>query len=92
MSSVGGCGNAAMALRPGVVLEREYDGVVHRVTVTAAGCSWNGQEFRSLSQAARAITGTKWNGPRFFGLRMVERTKISTGGGSNDHGAAAEVR
>ena len=92
VSSICGRGNATMALRPGVVLEREYDGVIHRVTVTAAGCSWNGQEFRSLSQAARAITGTRWNGPRFFGLRMVERAKTSTGGGANEHAAAAEFR
>lgn len=58
---------ASAALKPGTVLEREYGGVLHRVRVTDAGCSWNGREFRSLSEAARAITGTKWNGPRFFG-------------------------
>lgn len=92
VSSVGGRGKATTALRPGVVLEREYAGVIHRVTVTAAGCSWNGQEFRSLSHAARAITGTRWNGPRFFGLRMVERAKTSTGGGAHEHAADAEFR
>jgi hypothetical protein len=66
---------ASMALRPGTVLEREYAGVLHRATVTKGGCSWNGQDFRSLSQAARAITGTKWNGPRFFGLRLGKRAE-----------------
>ena len=25
--------------------------------------------YKSLSEIAFAITGTKWNGPRFFGLR-----------------------
>ena len=28
-----------------------------------------GQVFKSLSAAARHITGTQWNGPKFFGLR-----------------------
>ena len=37
--------------------------------VMEAGYSWNGRPFRSLSEVALAITGTKWNGPRFFGLR-----------------------
>ena len=31
------------------------------------GFAWNGTPYRSLSQVARAITGTHWNGPRFFG-------------------------
>lgn len=29
----------------------------------------DGQVFKSLSAAARHITGTQWNGPKFFGLR-----------------------
>ncbi len=57
------------------MLEREHGGVMHRVTVTVGGCSWNGREFRSLSEAALAITGTKWNGPRFFGLRSEKKVE-----------------
>ena len=30
---------------------------------------WNDREWRSLSEVARAITGTRWSGPAFFGLR-----------------------
>jgi hypothetical protein len=30
---------------------------------------WNEREWRSLSEVARAITGTRWSGPAFFGLR-----------------------
>jgi hypothetical protein len=56
-------------LKPGTLLVREHDGVLHRVAVQAEGFAWNGQSFRSLSEVARAITGTGWNGPRFFGLR-----------------------
>jgi hypothetical protein len=66
---------ASVALRPGTVLEREHGGVMHRVTVTVGGCSWNGRQFRSLSEAALAITGTKWNGPRFFGLRSEKKVE-----------------
>jgi hypothetical protein len=36
------------------------------------GFAWAGQTYPSLSEVARAITGTKWNGPRFFGLRQKE--------------------
>ena len=60
-------------LRPGTVLMREHDGINHHVTVTHEGFSWNGVSFKSLSQVATAITGTKWNGPRFFGLREARR-------------------
>jgi hypothetical protein len=56
-------------LKPGTLLAREHDGVLHRVMVVNGGYAWNGTTYRSLSEVARAITGTNWNGPRFFGLR-----------------------
>jgi len=56
-------------LKPGTVLVREHGGEMHRVRVMAEGFAWNGTTYRSLSEVARAITGTNWNGPRFFGLR-----------------------
>jgi len=58
-----------IGIRPGTVLVREWDGTLQRVMVLADGFAWNGTTFQSLSQVARAITGTRWNGPRFFGLR-----------------------
>jgi hypothetical protein len=33
------------------------------------GVSFNGKRYRSLSEVAREITGSRWSGPRFFGLR-----------------------
>src|SRR5208337_69627 len=33
------------------------------------GVSFNGKHCRSLSEAAREITGCRWSGPRFFALR-----------------------
>jgi hypothetical protein len=56
-------------LKPGTLLIREFGGEMHRVTVVAGGFSWKGLTYTSLSEVARAITGTRWNGPRFFGLR-----------------------
>lgn len=55
--------------KPGTVLMREHAGEMHKVTVLDVGYRWNGLTYRSLSEVARAITGTSWNGPRFFGLR-----------------------
>jgi len=56
-------------LTPGTVLTREWNGQHHRVMVQEDGFSWEGRTYRSLTEIAKAITGTKWNGPRFFGLR-----------------------
>ena len=58
-----------IGIRPGTALVREWGGTLQRVMVLADGFAWNGTTFKSLSQVARAITGTRWNGPRFFGLR-----------------------
>ena len=61
------------AARPGMRLVREWAGKVHVVTVGEIGqdevIRWDGREWRSLSEVARAITGTRWSGPAFFGLK-----------------------
>jgi len=53
----------------GTVLVREWHGVTHQVTATEQGVLYRGRLFRSLSEVAREITGTRWSGPLFFGLR-----------------------
>jgi hypothetical protein len=58
-----------IALRPGALLVREWQGKLERVMVLEEGFAWNGKNFGSLSQIAKAMTGTNWNGHRFFGLR-----------------------
>ena len=63
------------SLMPGTLLVRQHAGVQHRVVVLADGFEWDGRRFQSLSEIARAITGTRWNGPRFFGLRDKETTR-----------------
>jgi hypothetical protein len=57
-------------LKPGALLVREWRGEMERVTVLEDGFAWNGRSYRSLSQIAKAMTGTSWNGHRFFGLRQ----------------------
>lgn len=54
---------------PGTMFLREHAGEMHRVTFTRDGYDWKGRTYRSLSEIAKAITGTTWSGPRFFGLR-----------------------
>lgn len=51
-------------------LVREWRGVLHMVEIDAEQrIHWNGTQWRSLSEVARAITGTRWSGPAFFGLK-----------------------
>ena len=56
-------------LQPGTVLVREWDGKSQRVMALDQGFAWNGTTYRSLTEVALAMTGTRWSGPRFFGIR-----------------------
>jgi len=58
-----------VGLKAGALLVREWKGRLERVMMLEEGFVWNGQTFGSLSQIAKAMTGTNWNGHRFFGLR-----------------------
>jgi len=57
-------------MKAGALLVREWNGKLERVRILEEGFAWNGQTFGSLSQIAKAMTGTTWNGHRFFGLRQ----------------------
>jgi hypothetical protein len=60
------------ASRAGMRLVREWQGRVHVVEVGEdTVIRWDGREWRSLSEVARAITGTRWSGPAFFGLKKA---------------------
>ena len=59
-----------LGLKAGALLVREWNGRLERVMIVEEGFAWNGQTFGSLSQIAKAMTGTNWNGHRFFGLRQ----------------------
>jgi len=53
-------------LKAGALLVREWQGKLERVMVLDEGFAWNGKTYGSLSQIAKAMTGTSWN----FGLRQ----------------------
>jgi hypothetical protein len=54
----------------GTRLVREWGGKAHVVTIgDDKVIRWNEREWNSLSEVARAITGTRWSGPAFFGLK-----------------------
>ena len=58
-------------IQPGMRLVREWNGAVNIVQVGEDGViRWNGKGWNSLSEVARAITGTRWSGPAFFGLKL----------------------
>ena len=57
------------ALKAGTRLYRSWRGVTQEILVLEDGYGWRGKSYDSLSEVARAITGTRWSGPRFFGLQ-----------------------
>jgi Protein of unknown function (DUF2924) len=65
-------------LKPGTVLLREWHGIQHQVIVREDGVVFQGKPYKSLSEVAHRITGTKWSGPRFFGL-TTDRQEHSDG-------------
>jgi hypothetical protein len=62
-------------IKPGSVLVRTWKNQSHRVTMLDEGFSFEGRHYKSLSEIAREITGTRWNGPKFFGLREERSSK-----------------
>ena len=66
--------DAAMRMKPGTRLLREWQGKTHIVLVVDSGFIFEDRLFTSLSTIAREITGTSWSGPRFFGLLSKRAT------------------
>ena len=61
-----------ISMKTGTRLLREWHGVTYEVIIMEDGMQCNGKRYRSLSEVARAITGTRWSGPLFFGLKKQE--------------------
>jgi Protein of unknown function (DUF2924)/Resolvase, N terminal domain len=62
------------------------------VTVLEKGFAWNGKSYSSLSQIAKAKTGTAWNGHRFFGLRTATTVCAQARrGAANDATAGLDI-
>jgi Protein of unknown function (DUF2924) len=62
-------------LQAGALLAREWNGRLERVMILEKGVAWNGATYGSLSQVAKAMTGTSWNGHRFFGLQTAKSNR-----------------
>jgi hypothetical protein len=60
-------------IKSGSRLIRHWNGRAHEVLVTDTGFEYSGSSYRSLSQIARNITGTRWSGPLFFGLKAGKK-------------------
>ena len=58
-------------LKAGTRLFRQWRGYTHEVFVTESGYEYGGVGYRSLSEIARKITGTRWSGSAFFGLKKI---------------------
>ena len=70
LAQLAGAKTVTRDVRPGMRLAREWNGKVHVVIVGEDGVvRWNERTWKSLSEVARAITGTRWSGPAFFGLK-----------------------
>lgn len=79
---------ASAQLRPGDRLLRIWHGEAHEIVVLDSGFIWRGTRFASLSEIARAITGTRWSGPAFFGLKAKAGAKASALRSSKGSGQA----
>ena len=65
--------------RPGTVLVRDWGGVTHQVKVLEDGILFRGKRYKSLSEVARVITGSRWSGPLFFGLKSAAKERSHHG-------------
>lgn len=61
----------------GTVLIRQWRGVSHRVTVLDDEVIYRDWRYKSLSEVARAITGSRWSGPLFFGLKGNSKEAVN---------------
>ena len=64
-------------IKTGTRIVRHWNGKPHEVTVVDDGFLYRGTIYKSLSEIARQITGTRWSGPLFFGLK---RRNTANGG------------
>lgn len=70
-----GADDAATKLKPGTRIVREWNGRLLCVQVTDVGFTFEERCYRSLSEIASEVTGSRWSGPRFFGLKRGKRAR-----------------
>jgi hypothetical protein len=69
-------------VKSGTRFVRKWSGRTYHVTALEAGFEYSGKHFKSLSEVARLITGTRWSGPLFFGLKTFPGRGRSNAQGS----------
>lgn len=79
------------SLKAGALLVREWNGKLERVMVLDKEFAWNGETYSSLSQIAKAMTGTSLNGHRFFGLRPAKSNRSAMPGRRGEVGDGASL-
>jgi hypothetical protein len=74
-----GVNHLSPGLRPkiGTRYVREYRGKMHEVTVLETCYEYEGKSYRSLTEVAKVITGSKRSGPVFFGLKSKVRMTLA---------------
>ena len=84
LSDVGGrAATPKISVKPGTQLVRQWRGQMHTViALEDGGFDYRDKRYRTLSQIAHHITGTKWSGPAFFGLKTVADASIDD---NSDH-------
>jgi hypothetical protein len=60
------------------VLVRDWGGATHQAKVLEDGILFRSKRYKSLSEVARVITGSRWSGPLFFGLKSAREQKHGT--------------
>jgi Protein of unknown function (DUF2924) len=65
-------------LKTGTKLIRQWQGETHEVLVVDRGLDYRNKRYKSLSEIARQITGTRWSGPLFFGLKQPRNERPSS--------------
>jgi hypothetical protein len=58
------------------------------VTVLKSGVLFREKRYRSLSEIARVITGSRWSGPLFFGLKKQAQEASGDASFSDSLGSA----
>ena len=66
---------AHQQIKTGTKLLRQWRGETHNVIVVDDGFDYRNKRYKSLSEIARQITGTRWSGPLFFGLKQPRKAR-----------------
>jgi Protein of unknown function (DUF2924) len=72
-------GCPSLSPKSGTVLVRDWGGDTHQVKVLEDGIIFRGKRYKSLSEVARVITGSRWSGPLFFGLKSAAKEQSHHG-------------